>query len=109
MSRASMSRYEGTILEGRAGLVVAVALGVAAAVLAALQWMLLPDQVAMQFGLNGQVNTWAPKWFPVAATAALGLVGAVWFGASRQKVGLLVAAIGVGAGVISLVMNGLVL
>lgn len=109
MSRASIHRYEGTILEGRAGLATAIALGVAAVVLAALQWVLLPDQVAMQFGLNGQVNTWAPKWFPVLVTAGLGLIGAAWFGVSRQKAGLLIAVIGVGVGLIDLVVNGFVL
>ncbi|WP_172623418.1 DUF1648 domain-containing protein [Arabiibacter massiliensis] len=106
MSRKSMSRYEGTALEGRSGLAVAIVLGVAAAALAALQWVLLPDQVAMQFGLNGQVNTWAPKWVPVLATAGLGLFGAVWFGASRQKLALLIAAIGMAIGVFGLVVNG---
>ena len=101
-------RNKGKVLEGKPGLAVAVALGVAAVALAALQWILLPDQVVTHFGVSGQANGWSPKWFLVLLSTGLGLFGAVWFGASREKLGLLLAAIGVVVGVFDLVVNGIV-
>lgn len=102
------TRRAGKVLEGRAGLVVAVVLGLATLVLAALQWLLLPDQVVTHFGVTGGVNGWSPKWFPVLLSTGLGLVGSVWLGGSREKTGLLLAVIGVAVGVIDLAVNVLV-
>ncbi len=102
-------RNKGKVLEGTSGLAVAVALGVAAVALAALQWFLLPDQVVTHFGVNGQANGWSPKWFLVLLSTGLGLFGAAWFGASREKPGLLLAAIGVMVGALDLVVNGIAL
>lgn len=99
---------DGKVLEGRAGLVVAVALGVVTLVLAVLQWLLLPDQVVTHFGVTGEVNGWSPKWFPVLLSTGLGLIGSVWLGSSRGKTGLLLAVIGVVVGIIDLVVNVLV-
>lgn len=98
-----MSRYEGTILEGRAGLAVAAALGAAAMALAALQWVLLPDQVVVQFGMDGE--HYGSKVVIVLATAVLGLGGAAWLAASRAKTGLLVGAIGLALAIMTLVIN----
>ena len=98
-----MSRYEGTVLEGRAGLVVAAVLGAAAVALAALQWVLLPDQVVVQFGMDGE--HYGSKIVIVIATAALGLGGAAWLAASRAKTGLLVSAIGLALAIMTLVIN----
>lgn len=103
-----MSRYEGTILEGSKGTALVVALAVAVVALAALQWFLLPDQVVTHFGVTGEVNGWSPKWFPVLLSTGLGLFGTVWFAASREKTGLLLAGIGVAVGIIDLVVNAFV-
>ena len=88
---------------------VAVVLGIAAIALAAAQWVLLPEQVATHFGITGEVNGWSPKWFPVLLSAGLGLFGSVWLGVSREKLGLLLAGIGVLIGVIDLAVNGLLM
>ena len=98
-------RNGGKVLEGRAGLAVAVALGATSLVLAVLQWFLLPDQVVTHFGVTGEVNGWSPKWFPVLLSTGLGLFGSVWLGLSREKTGLLLAGIGVAVGIIDLVVN----
>ena len=97
------------MLEGRSGLMVTIALGIAAVALAIAQWVLLPEQVATHFGITGEVNGWSPKWFPVLLSAGLGLFGSVWLGVSREKLGLLLAGIGVLIGVIDLAVNGLLM
>lgn len=98
-----MSRYEGTIFEGRTGLIVAAVLSVAAVVLTVLQWVLLPDQVVVQFGMDGE--HYGSKLVIVVVTAALGLGGAAWLAASRAKTGLLVSAIGLALAVMTIVIN----
>ena len=108
-ARENGTRNRGTVLEGRSGLMVAVVLGIAAIALAAAQWVLLPEQVATHFGITGDVNGWSPKWFPVLLSAGLGLFGSVWLGVSREKLGLLLAGIGLLIGVIDLAVNGLLM
>lgn len=106
MVRESMSRYEGKILEGPKGAVLAAVLAAVVVGLAVAQQLLLPEQVVMHVGLSGEANGWAPKWFPLLASAGLGLAGAAWFAASRAKAGLLVAVTGMAVGVLALVMTG---
>ena len=77
--------------------------------MAVAQWVLLPEQVATHFGITGDVNGWSPKWFPVLLSAGLGLFGSVWLGVSREKLGLLLAGIGVLIGVIDLAVNGMLM
>lgn len=108
-ARENGTRNRGTVLEGRSGLVAAIALGIAAVALAVAQWELLPEQVATHFGITGDVNGWSPKWFPVLLSAGLGLFGSVWLGVSREKLGLLLAGIGVLIGVIDLAVNGMLM
>ena len=108
-ARENGTRNRGTVLEGRSGLVAAIALGIAAVALAVAQWVLLPEQVATHCGSTGDVNGWAPKWFPVLLSAGLGLFGSVWLGVSREKLGLLLAGIGVLIGVIDLAVNGMLM
>ena len=108
-ARENGTRNRGTVLEGRSGLMVAIALGIAAVALAIAQWVLLPEQVATHFGITGDVNGWSPKWFPVLLSAGLGLFGSVWLGVSREKLGLLLAGIGVLIGVIDLAVNGMLM
>ena len=108
-ARENGTRNRGTVLEGRSGLMVTIALGIAAVALAIAQWVLLPEQVATHFGITGDVNGWSPKWFPVLLSAGLGLFGSVWLGVSREKLGLLLAGIGVLIGVIDLAVNGLLM
>ena len=108
-ARENGTRNRGTVLEGRSGLMVTIALGIAAVALAIAQWVLLPEQVATHFGITGDVNGWSPKWFPVLLSAGLGLFGSVWLGVSREKLGLLLAGIGVLIGVIDLAVNGMLM
>ena len=108
-ARENGTRNRGTVLEGRSGLMVAIALGIAAVALAVAQWVLLPEQVATHFGIAGEVNGWSPKWFPVLLSAGLGLFGSVRLGVSREKLGLLLAGIGVLIGVIDLAVNGMLM
>ena len=108
-ARENGTRNRGTVLEGRSGLMVTIALGIAAVALAIAQWVLLPEQVATHFGITGDVNGWSPKWFPVLLSAGLGLFGSVWLGVSREKLGLLLAGIGLLIGVIDLAVNGLLM
>ena len=105
-ARENGTRNRGTVLEGRSGLMVTIALGIAAVALAIAQWVLLPEQVATHFGITSPVM---PKWFPVLLSAGLGLFGSVWLGVSREKLGLLLAGIGVLIGVIDLAVNGLLM
>lgn len=104
---AGFARKSGKVLEGRDGLatLVAVTLVLLTAALAVVQWVVLPDEVVSHVSLSGEVNGTAPKWLFVAATAGFGLVGSAWFGFAREKVGLVVAAVGVVAGVIDLALN----
>ena len=104
---AGFARKSGKALEGRDGLatLVAVTLALLTAVLAVVQWVVLPDEVVSHVSLSGEVNGTAPKWLFVAATAGFGLFGSAWFGFAREKVGLVVAAVGVVAGVIDLALN----
>ena len=101
---AGFARKSGKVFEGRATL-VAVTLVLLTAALAVVQWVVLPDEVVSHVSLSGEVNGTAPKWLFVAATAGFGLVGSAWFGFAREKVGLVVAAVGVVAGVIDLALN----
>lgn len=104
---AGFARKSGKVLEGRDGLAtfVAVTLALLTAALAVVQWVVLPDEVVSHVSLSGEVSGTAPKWLFVAATAGFGLVGSAWFGFAREKVGLVVAAIGAVAGVIDLALN----
>ena len=92
----------GTVLEGRAGVVVAAVLAVIAAAMAAAEWFLLPDQVIVQFGVSGE--HYGPKAVIVLATA-LGLGGAAWLAAARAKTGLLLSVVGAAVGVVTLAIN----
>ncbi len=96
-------RNGGTVLEGRAGVVVAAVLAVIAAAMAAAEWFLLPDQVIVQFGVSGE--HYGPKAVIVLATATLGLGGAAWLAAARAKTGLLLSVVGAAVGVVTLVIN----
>ena len=51
-ARENGTRNRGTVLEGRSGLVAAIALGIAAVALAVAQWVLLPEQLATHFGIT---------------------------------------------------------
>ena len=100
---AVRDRSGGKVLEGRAGLVVAAVLAVAAVALAAVEWVLLPDQVVVQFGISGE--HYGPKTVIVLVTAALGLGGAGWLAAARAQTGLLLGVIGLAVAVVTLVIN----
>ena len=64
-------RGGGRVLEGRAGLAVAAVLAVVVIALVFAEWLLLPDQVIVQFGISGE--HYGPKPVIVLVTATLGL------------------------------------
>ena len=67
------------------------------------EWLLLPDQVIVQFGISGE--HYGPKPVIVLVTATLGLGGAAWLAATRAKTGLLLSVIGLAVAVVTLVIN----
>lgn len=96
-------RSGGRVLEGRAGVAVAAVLAVVVIALVVAEWLLLPDQVIVQFGISGE--HYGPKPVIVLITAALGLGGAAWLAAARAKTGLLLSVIGLAVAAVTLVIN----
>lgn len=94
----------GTVLEGKAGLVVAIVLAVVAVALAAVQWGILPDEVITHFNMTGSTTS-SPKWVPVLLSAGLGLGGAGWLATARSKTGLVLSLVGVAIALMNLVVN----
>lgn len=61
--------------------VLCIAMGVIAVVLAVVGWMILPDQVAMQIGMDGGLQNYMPK--PMAMLLML-VLQAVMIGLYRS-------------------------
>lgn len=93
----------GKVLEGRAGLAAAAVLALAAIAFVVAEWILLPDQVIVQFGISGE--HYGPKPIVMLITAALGLGGAGWLAAARAKTGLFLGVIGLAVAAVTLVIN----
>ena len=74
--------------------------------LCAASWFLLPDQVALQIGLDGGLQNYVPK--PVALLLPLGL-GALGTGLSvgeaRRRTGLILALLAPVLLIVTLIMN----
>ena len=74
--------------------------------LCAAGWFLLPDQVALQIGLDGALGNYVPK--PVALLLPLGL-GALGTGLStgesRRRTGLILAVLAPVLPIVTLILN----
>ena len=104
---AGFARKSGKVFEGRGGLamLVAVTLALLTAALAVVQWVVLPDEVVSHVSLSSEGNGTAPQRLFVGVLVGFGLFGSAWFGFAREKVGLVIAAVGAVAGVIDLALN----
>jgi hypothetical protein len=85
------------------------ALLIAAAVAAAeISWFLLPQDVVVQVGLNGQATRTMPKLLAIGIPFAIAVVGAVmniWEKNQIKPKGFLISVIGIAAMVLSLLFN----
>ncbi len=57
---------------------------IAAVVLAVVGWMILPDMVVVQFGMNGTPSNTMPKLGALAAGVAITVVGCL-FGMKKEE------------------------
>lgn len=88
--------------------IIAVTLGIAAAALAVYSYMILPDTVAVQIGVDGQVSNTMPKLFAVALplVITLGGCGVIVFGKKETKVkGIVLSVVGIGVMIVTILFN----
>lgn len=88
--------------------IIAVTLGIAAAALAVYSYIILPDTVAVQIGVDGQVSNTMPKLFAVALplVITLGGCGVIVFGKKETKVkGIVLSVVGIGVMIVTILFN----
>lgn len=88
--------------------IIAGTLGIAAAALAVYSYMILPDTVAVQIGVDGQVSNTMPKLFAVALplVITLGGCGVTVFGKKETKVkGIVLSVVGIGVMIVTILFN----
>lgn len=88
--------------------IIAGTLGIAAAALAVYSYMILPDTVAVQIGVDGQVSNTMPKLFAVILplVITLGGCGVTVFGKKESKVkGIVLSVVGIGVMIVTILFN----
>lgn len=88
--------------------VISVILIAAALGLGIFSWFVLPDVVAVQVGLDGQVSNTMPKALAVAVPLGISVVGSVINLTSRDEKnskGFLLSLVGLALMVLSLLVN----
>ena len=88
--------------------IIAGTLGIAAAALAVYSYMILPDTVAVQIGVDGQVSNTMPKLFAVALplVITLGGCGVTVFGKKESKgKGIVLSVVGIGVIIVTILFN----
>lgn len=88
--------------------IIAGTLGIAAAALAVYSYMILPDTVAVQIGVDGQVSNTMPKLFAVALplVITLGGCGVTVFGKKETKgKGIVLSVVGIGVMIVTILFN----
>ncbi len=76
-------------------------------ILGVISWCLLPDVVAVQIGLDGQVSNTMPKIFAIIIPVAITIVGSIISvkdDQSKSK-GIILSLIGLAVMVLTLVFN----
>ena len=76
-------------------------------ILGVISWCLLPDVVAVQIGLDGQVSNTMPKIFAIIISVAITIVGSIISvkdDQSKSK-GIILSLIGLAVMVLTLVFN----
>ena len=84
-------------------LFVAVAIG-----LGVISWLLLPDVVAVQVGIDGKISNTLPKVLAVAIPFGVSVVGSVMNLTGKEeksKKGYILSVIGIAVMVLSLLFN----
>ena len=87
---------------------VSVALIVAAVVLSVISWILLPDVVAVQIGMDGQASNTMPKAFAVVIPLGISVAGSVMnlkSDGENTKKGFLLSLTGIVVMVLCLLFN----
>lgn len=87
---------------------ISIVLIAAAIGLAVFSWFLLPDVVAVQIGLDGQVSNTMPKALAVAVPLGISVVGSVMNLTSRDEKnskGFLLSLVGLALMALSLLVN----
>lgn len=88
--------------------IIAGTLGIAAAALAVYSYMILPDTVAVQIGVDGQVSNTMPKLLAVTLplVITLGGCGVTVFGKKESKVkGIVLSVVGIGVMIVTILFN----
>lgn len=87
---------------------ISILLLVAAVGLGILSWFLLPDVVAVQVGIDGQVTNTMPKALAVAVPFGLSVVGSgmnLTGKEENKKKGYILSVVGIAVMVLSLLFN----
>ena len=88
--------------------VISIILIAAAIGLGVVSWFLLPDVVAVQIGLDGQVSNTMPKALAVAVPMGISIAGSVMNltgGDEKNSKGFLLSLVGLALMALSLLVN----
>ena len=88
--------------------VISIILIVAAIGLGVVSWFLLPDVVAVQIGLDGQVSNTMPKALAVAVPMGISIAGSVMNltgGDEKKSKGFLLSLVGLALMAVCLLVN----
>ena len=88
--------------------IIAGIMGAAAAALAVYSYMILPETVAVQIGVDGQVSNTMPKMFAVVLplVITLGGCGVMVFGKRESTVkGIVLSVAGIGIMIVTVLFN----
>ena len=88
--------------------IIAGIMGAAAAALAVYSYMILPETVAVQIGVDGQVSNTMPKLFAVVLplVITLGGCGVMVFGNRESTVkGIVLSVAGIGIMIVTVLFN----
>lgn len=87
---------------------VCVILIVISLILAVVEFIVLPDQVIMQIGANGQPSNMLPKLPAIIIPVVISVFGAVRYSAAENRTGnknLLIVIVGYAVALLSLIVN----
>lgn len=85
--------------------IICISLISAAVLLFIISFILLPDVVAMQIQLNGQLGNYMPKYIALVIPLIIELIGTLAYYKENNNKYLVIAIVGIIMAVITLVMN----